>query len=456
MPRRLRAIIALALAILANPCPAEPPTEWPYDVLRLKNGATVRGLVLEEPTGGVRFRIVRRATGRPTVWFNTFFSTPEVVGLDKLSDADRATLKAKLEEIDPSPQAEARRLERVDLKPIEWLAKGKGLRYESDYFTLESNAPAEIVRRAAYRLENVYAAFARFQPPRHRGGSPTMIHVHGTLEGYQKAVPDGIALKNPAFYDPTANRIVSGTDLQKLGDELAQFRTDAKRLLDELAEQEATLVKLYGKKPDELARHVKPIKDRRATIEAIAKQNDATFERATRQAFQTLYHEAFHAYIGCFVFPAGGTGPGSLPRWLNEGLAQIFETAVFEAGELRIGHADRARLEKAQEILAKSDFPPVTEILTAGPRVFVIAHDAERPAVDRAYAATWVLAAYLSFDRQLLGSAALDEFVRSTNAKADPVKSFEALVGQPIAEFEKWFHDWLTKLKPNGSLTELR
>src|SRR5262249_11218184 len=154
-------------------------------------------------------------------------------------------------------------------------------------------------------------------------------------------------LKNPAFYDPSSNRVVCGTDLKRLGEDLAEFRLDARQALDKLAEQEARIVRLYGKSP-ELARHLQPLKEQRAQYEKAAKANDGKFETATRQLFQTLYHEAFHAYVGNFVYPPAGRGnpdgPGELPRWLNEGMAQVFETAVFEAGELRIGHADRTRL----------------------------------------------------------------------------------------------------------------
>ena len=105
------------------------------------------------------------------------------------------------------------------------------------------------------------------------------------------------------------------------------------------------MIRLYGKKP-ELPRHLKPLQEQRAEMEKVAKANEAAFERATRQLFQTLYHEAFHAYVGNFVYPPAGKDhpdcPGELPRWLNEGMAQVFETAIFEAGELRIGHADRS------------------------------------------------------------------------------------------------------------------
>ena len=460
MSRPLSALAALALvacSAVAAPPPSLTP-DWAFDILKLKNGVVHKGLLLDDGTSGVRFQIVRRAPGRPTVWLTLMFSKGEVERLDKLSDDDRAALKSKLEEIDPSPEAETRRLEKLDLKPVDWVGKkDAGLRYDSDYFSLVSDAPEEVVRRAAYRLENVYAAYARFLPPRFAGGAPTVIQVYQSLEGYQKAVPGGDGLKNPAFYDPSANRVVCGTDLQKLGDDLARFRQNARQALDELAKQEAEVVRLYGKKP-ELTRHLQPLKEQRSQIERVAKANEAAFERATKQLFQTLYHEAFHAYAGSFVYPPTGKGrpdcPGELPRWLNEGMAQVFETAVFEAGELRIGHADRVRLEKAQDALSKKEYQPLKHELTAGRDVFVVTHAGKRPEADRAYVATWALASYLMFDRRVLGTAALDEFVKAVHAGTDPMKAFETLVGQPIGEFEKAYHGWLRRLLPNGALLE--
>src|SRR5947208_16409381 len=117
MPRPLRALAALALAAL--PALAAPPAsgpDWPFDVLKLRNGVVHKGLLLEEGPTGVRFQIIGRKPGRPTVWLTVAFKKEDVAKLEKLSDADRATLKAKLEEIDPSPEAEARRADRIDLK----------------------------------------------------------------------------------------------------------------------------------------------------------------------------------------------------------------------------------------------------------------------------------------------------------------------------------------------------
>jgi mRNA-degrading endonuclease RelE of RelBE toxin-antitoxin system len=458
MPRPFLTLVLLAIPVVPAQAAPPPTADWPFDVLKLKNGVVHKGLLLDEGSSGIRFKIVGRAPGRPTVTLVVRFAQSEVAKLEKMSDEDRELLTSKLKEIDASPEVEARRLEKLELKRVDWLGKkDAGLRFDSDRFALVSDAPEEVVRRAAYRLENVYAAYARFMPPRFAAGTPTVIYVHQSMTSYLKSVPGGEAIKNPAFYEPSANRIVCGTDLQKLGNDLAGFYADAQKELDRLAEREAKIIENYGKKPD-LQRHLQPIKDQRSEILRAARYNDGVFERATRQLFQTLYHEAFHAYVGCFVYPPNGNGrsdsPGELPRWLNEGMAQVFETAVFEGGELRIGHAERARLEKAQDAIRDKAFPPLKEIITARRDAFVVTHAGKRPEADRAYTATWALASYLMFNRQVLGTAELDDFVKATNHGADPLAAFEKLTGQSAAEFDKAFHDWMKRLQPNGSLLE--
>src|SRR4051794_24832396 len=102
MLRLLRALVVLALPF---PAIAAPPSasDWPFDVLKLKNGVTHKGLLLEETPLKVRFQVVGRAPGRPTVLVRWSFAKEDVAKLDKLSNTDRETLKAKLKDIDPSP-----------------------------------------------------------------------------------------------------------------------------------------------------------------------------------------------------------------------------------------------------------------------------------------------------------------------------------------------------------------
>ena len=139
----------------------------------------------------------------------------------------------------------------------------------------------------------------------------------------------------------------------------------------------------------------------------------------------------------------------------TEGLAQIFETAIVEAGELRVGHTDKERLLKVKELYRQGAMIPVKDLLKSGPKAFLVQHGDERLASDRAYLASWALAAYLSFDRRLLGSPALDAFVRLlANGPGDPEAAFAKLTGQKLADFEKDVKAWLMNVPAEGSLLE--
>src|SRR5205823_6595501 len=162
--------------------------------------------------------------------------------------------------------------------------------------------------------------------------------------------------------------------------------------------------------------------------------------------FRALYHEAFHAYLANFVYPPG---EADVPRWLNEGLAQIFETAFVEAGELRVGHADKMRLAHAQADLARGRVVPILELLRSGPKQFVVRHASDQQTSDRYYLTSWAVAFYLTFDRRLLGTKAMDDYVHALHRGTDPIAAFRDLVGEAPEQFEKEFHQYLDQLRPN-------
>src|SRR5205085_1792873 len=161
-----RCVIAVLLLVPLTargdtPVKAQP---WPFDVIRLRNGAVLRGLILDSDEQRVRFQCVHRQPGRPTVSFPTVIKTGEIDRIERLPADQRAVLKAHLEGLERStPEGEKERMEGLALEET----KG-GWRYTSDYFTLTSNAPEEIVRRAALRLEQIYVAYSRYLPPRHK------------------------------------------------------------------------------------------------------------------------------------------------------------------------------------------------------------------------------------------------------------------------------------------------
>ena len=466
-PIRHLAWLSFFICFAAPPVSAEPNPvgkEWCFDTIKMKNGYVLHGLILDETAAGVRFQNVSRSSGRATVCITAVLRRDDIEKIDKLPDIERELLRNRLKELDPTGDGERKRMEMLDLKVVEWNGKAKaGRRYDSEHFSLISSAREEVVRRSAVRLEQIYAAYVHFLPPRFPGGKSTTILLYPSLDDYQAMLKtQNWKLQNPAFFDPGSNRIVCGSNLLKLGEDLEEIRQTHQEQRSKLDQREAVLRQLYGKKPLELVRHLQPLLDYRKDMAKADKHNDAIFDNETKRLFAILYHEAFHAYAANFVYPAAVPNatpegpPGELPRWFNEGLAQIFETAIVEAGELRVGHTEKERLVKVKELLRKNELLPVEKLLGSTVKQFVVRDDGDRVASEGAYLASWALASYLTFDRRLLGSKRLDAFVRSANRGENAVESFGNLTGQKLPEFERDFHAWLQKLQTDGRLIDMK
>src|SRR5262245_19215743 len=167
MPRSAALFAALVpLLAVAQPTPPDGLSNWSFDEETLTNGAKLRRLILSEGPDGIRFQSVWRNPNRPTVTFTEPLTRAEVAGVKRLSDADRAVLKERLAELDPSGEGELKRMESLELVAHDWPGKpGAAKRYDSDYFSLVSTGSEDLSRRSAVRLEQIYTAFARFLPP---------------------------------------------------------------------------------------------------------------------------------------------------------------------------------------------------------------------------------------------------------------------------------------------------
>lgn len=460
----LRSICLLFFAgsLLGQTPPVKPTNDWKLDELVAVNGAKYRGLVLEESEKGVRFRVVRRPPGRTAVTLTTYFLKKEVGHIEKISDADRAATKAKLAELDPTGAGERKRMEGLDLTATEWLGIPNGAkRYDTDRFVLASSASEEITRRAAVRLEQIFTAYERFLPPRARPAldRPLTILLAPDKTEYAKLLNGvGGPVLNPAIYDPTLNRIICGTDLRRLGQDLTAARVHNVQQFAALDKYEADIRKIYKDSKAERDRHLAPVADQRKKIGAVEAANESKFNETTAQLFALLYHESFHAYVTNFAFPPlsaaevkAGKGTGELPRWLNEGLAQLFESAVLDGGELRVGHPDRQRLLRVKELRQKGGLVPVAELTLAGREAFLTSHAVQKSTADRSYLTAWAVAFHLVFERHLLGTKELDAYLASINAGGDPGPALERLIGKTAAAYDAELAGYFERLRPDGT-----
>lgn len=79
-----------------------------------------------------------------------------------------------------------------------------------------------------------------------------------------------------------------------------------------------------------------------------------TYEHAG--LWQVLAHEGFHQFVGYELGQA-------IPVWLNEGMAQYFETSTVKNGRLVPGNVDRRRLAMAQTLIAARRAPLLGELM---------------------------------------------------------------------------------------------
>jgi hypothetical protein len=462
-PFPLRALAGLLLVSGADLGRAQQPApggdEWKYDVVYRKKGEPFRGFVHEQTDRYVDITVISRKPGRPTILFNEQVPRQDVEKVELLDprerdllhkrlDAlkkERALLAARMKLLDPGSKPASDAADVLTLKAVPWPPEPSksSLCYQSTHFRLVSSARDEFAQLAAIELEQVYSAYARVLPPRTSMATPTTVLLTASYSEYQALVRNqGGNFLNPAFFDPAKNQVVCGSDLQRLCDQLEKIREFHAKRRKELADEEAELKAAYKNKvPPALLAEIESERDR---IKQAEERNTAGYHQERLRMFRRLYHEAFHAYLNTFVYPPE---EGELPRWFNEGLAQVFEESIFEVGELRTGHAEKEQVDAIRQAIIHDTLLPVADILRSGARQFQVAHTSEKQKADRFYIASWGLAHYVTFNRHVLGTKAMDEYVRSLKRGTDPVEAFTTLVGQPLPEFQKQFVDYLTHLK---------
>lgn len=447
----LSGVVFLCLAVAVGISqPADAP--WVFDVVRLKSGVEFRGLILNETPSQLSFVTIERRQGRPTVFLPTSFAMSEIEKVTPLSKTERGQLSSRIDKLQNEPAERESRLKQLKLKSVEWEKKGpEVLQYRSDCFVFESDAPDLIARRAAVRLEEIHAAFGRFITPRASDGKTTTIRLMRSCEEYKRQLrSQGRSFDNAGYYDPANRVIVCASDLERLGTDMVRVRKNHFDYTQDLERRETVLTKIY--KGSELLRHIQPIRDSRRDVEVCEKKNEAIFAQCTRSIFALLAHEAFHAYVDTAADLPANT---QLPRWLNEGLAQIFESAIVEGGELRLGHADPERLKRVKELTRQRKLIPLADVLLSRPEQFQNDHANRTGTAEQRYLTVWALTMYLTFDRQLVGGRDFNAYLTSLSQGKDPVDSFRIWFGNDLKSVERDWHQYLAELQIDGTRAKL-
>jgi len=450
---------AVALG-LAPPCFAQAPGEspaaasqWQLESVTTSNGKVYRGLILDssEPDS-LEFVEIRRPPGKPMYLVVLPIERSTITNIERIDKEERERLRQRIEHFKAHTKIEAREMSRVRLK--ETATDGvPSWSYQGSWFSLDSTADEATTRLCIVRLEQVFSAFRQLLPPA-GSSSATPIHfqVFGSTNQYRRFLQkQGLPIRNPAYYDTAKNWIVAGSDSLSITQHLERWRSERDKQRAELDRIDRQMPQRLKSLRERLERQGFTAKERRkiesATrdrwkrekeaarheLEIAERRNLAIASGVIDQMLRRLYHEAFHAYLENNVYhPAGH----DVPRWLNEGLAQVFESGLLEDRSLRVDAPPAALLERLQEDLQSESPLSVVDVLTADQDAFLVSHAQPDATALRRYLYSWGLAHYLTFDMRVLGTAALDEYLSRDAATLEPRERFERLVGMPLDQFE--------------------
>jgi hypothetical protein len=444
--------------------------QWRLERLELKGGKVVHGLVrareLFDSAESVAFEIVQRPAGRPMNTLVRSFPKESIAKVDFLPADERAQLIERLEWFHNRGAYQSQELAQLVLK--EGQQPGPKWIYEDGpWFRLESWTDREMTRLSILRIEQIFSAYSEILPPRIKPRQPLRILLFGSMREYSDFQTQlKYRVGNPALYAPKLNLLAAGSELTAYSSRLAEVRRRHASIKAQYHKLHAEMPAAIKKLSDDLEKSGVSADDRRnLRLEAIRKwkeelaevnrrmqaiewSNTAQFDQVTKEMLARLNHEAFHAYLENFVYPHDQT---DVPRWLNEGLAQMFEEGQLELGTLRLDAPGQKRLQALQaDLRGETRGAPETlaELLTADARKFLISHSTSAEVSQRQYLYSWGLAHYLAVRQPILDTARLDHYVDAQNSEQDPVARFEQLVGQPLAEFAPHWRKEMLALRP--------
>jgi len=437
--------------------------DWPMEAAVLCGGKVYRGLIesADPDDAWVHFVQIVRRQGRPMHLVIRTFRRSEIERLEPLDAPQHALLRRRIEQYLNRATIEAARMEAVPLR-IEQRPGGRRWTYYGRWFRLESTADEKSTRRIVVHMEQVFTAYRQLLPPCSQQPQaprqPLVIVVFGSMDEYREHLRRlGVTIPSTACFLLEANQVVAGTRLKQFSAELARVEARHKELENELKRLRAEMPKQLAAEARRMeaeglpaaqirhalvarrARFEQAIRRKEQELKAARRENAGLFADFTEELFDRLFHEAFHAYLENYVFPAERY---DVPLWLNEGLAQVFEAGLLEGEAMRIDAPNPRALAQLKQDMQSSRPLPLAELLKAGPREFLAEQRSQRY-----YACAWGVVYYLTFEKCLLTRDRLEAYVRPEAARLPPVERFERLVGLPLGEFESQWRGYVQQLR---------
>lgn len=446
----------------ATPVSRAAVANWPLEHVRLANGKEYEGLIANEGETSIEFVEVHRQAGKPMFLLVRPIDRRSIADWRRLDEQQRRDLESRIDQFKNRSRVEARRMSDLRLTAVRrddvvtW-------QYQGDWFSLDSTADEQTSRRSIVSIEQVFMAFRQILPPRQSPQRRLRIELFGSTDQYRSFLRGcGLEIDNPAFFVADFNLLAAGSEMNRFVAELTRVRKQHQAVMENYDRQIKDLPNRLKQLGDDLQKanfppaerqkillaEQKRLEDERRgvqqEIQRMDRKNAARFREVSGVMFTRLYHEAFHAYLENYVYPHQDY---DVPRWLNEGLAQVFESGLLESDTLRVDVPNPRALAALQSDLAGPEPLSLSDLLLADANTFLAAHRENSAGASRLYYYSWGLAYYLTFEQSRLGQPAFEAYISPAAAQRPAVPRFEQLIGMPLSEFEPAWREAMRKLK---------
>ena len=166
---------------------------------------------------------------------------------------------------------------------------------------------------------------------------------------------------------------------------------------------------------------------------------------------RTIRHEAFHQFADRVLGP-------TLPQWLNEGLAQVFEHGIRVGGRLEMGQLPPAALREIQAVVRAGETIEFAEMLSLDNRRWNEGMTGRRRA-NVQYAQSWAMTHFLIYatgDRgEPLYRGRFNAMLGDVARGIDGTAAFRRHFGDNLAGFRRKFEAWVLAQRPTATAAAL-
>jgi hypothetical protein len=165
---------------------------------------------------------------------------------------------------------------------------------------------------------------------------------------------------------------------------------------------------------------------------------------------RTLQHEAFHQFAYNVISP-------NLPVWLNEGMAQLFEEAIWDGTSFWLGNVPPRRVRQLRSDLGKRRLLDFDKVLAMTQEQWAANLGADGELGATQYNQCWAMVHFLTFapdERdQPLHRRRLIQLLRLMHEGKDADAAFAAAFSPNVRGFQDRFTEYAAGLQPTATAT---